>query len=413
MKVVYLGIILTFLLVAMSYAKPIYAEPSDPVQILNVQVSPNIIQVNNAFSLTMTILNNSTFPIYLTSGSCAPAFSVVFDAHAKQVYPNIACTAEAILQKVDPLSEVMISNANKPGVIYQAVQSGAATVNITLPYYARNQTATDYSNIYYNTSKSFLFPIYDNKANLTIQNYGQKPIVHMIQSPLKQFDSGIAANNIVCTNDLTLVIKAEDSSPACVKSDTASSLVKRGWALPGPKDFGYNPGRGPVTLEKQAPAKFSSLGPDPFPSSTLNRLVFFIKSNSTAQIYVQYTSDFKNTGNVTTGGQGYTGNPDHFIPLNSSQITISSSPDHVSMSQGTNTTVVYDIFTKNVSSGLYWVYLTPICGAMPVAIDMDSSQIIPSDIPVYAEHCGVEVLNSKILGISGGTAEYKLSQELR
>ncbi len=50
---------------------------------------------------------------------------------------------------------------------------------------------------------------------------------------------------------------------------------------------------------------------------------------------------------------------------------------------------------------------------MPVAIDVDSSQIIPSDIPVYVEHCGVEVLNYKILGISGGTVEYKLSQELQ
>ncbi len=232
-------------------------------------------------------------------------------------------------------------------------------------------------------------------------------------SPLKQFESGVAANDIKCEQGLQLVIKAEDNSPACVKPDTASSLVKMSWALPGPKDFGYNPGRGPVTLEKQAPAKFSSLGPDPFSPSTLNRLVFFIKSNSTAQIYVQYTSDLENTGNVTTGGQGYTGNPDHFIPLNSSQIIISSSPDHVSMSQGTNTTVVYDISTKNIPSGLYWVSLTPICGAMPVAIDMDSSQIIPSDIPVYVEHCGVEVLNYKILGISGGTVEYKLSPELQ
>lgn len=139
MKVVYLVIIMIFLLIAVSYTKPVHAESSDPVQILNVQVQPNMIKVNNTFSLHMTILNNSTFPIYLTSGSCSPAFSVMFDAHAKQVYPNIACTAEAILQKVNPQSQVIISNANKPGVIYQAVQPGTVAVNITLPYFAKNQ----------------------------------------------------------------------------------------------------------------------------------------------------------------------------------------------------------------------------------------------------------------------------------
>ena len=324
MRVVHLGIILTFLLVAMSYEKPIYAESSDPVQILNVQVSPNIIKVNNTFSLTMTILNNSTFPIYLTSGSCTPAFSVVFDAHAKQVYPNIACTAEAILQRVDPQSQVTISNANKPGVIYQAVQSGTATVNITLPYYAKNQTVTDYSNIYYNTSKSILFTIYDNyknsqvmtkeelnkkldaarekisnimmnnttdipfnmvginivnstlevgidstKATLSAEQYKEKikeivgdlPITlvmghiqllgnstseqkdsstSFVMSPLKQFKSGIAADNVTCNQGLKLIFKAENYYPACVKSDTSQILITRGWGIeaiiahPGP-----------------------------------------------------------------------------------------------------------------------------------------------------------------------------------
>jgi len=73
-----------------------------------------------------------------------------------------------------------------------------------------------------------------------------------LSSPLKQFKSGVAIKNISCNQDLQLVTKAEDGSPACVKSDTAQSLVKRGWALPGPKDFGYNPGRGPATLEQQS-----------------------------------------------------------------------------------------------------------------------------------------------------------------
>jgi hypothetical protein len=48
-------------------------------------------------------------------------------------------------------------------------------------------------------------------------------------SPLKQFDSGIAVKNITCINNLTVIIKAEDGSPACVKPQTAFKLIERGW----------------------------------------------------------------------------------------------------------------------------------------------------------------------------------------
>lgn len=250
-------------------------------------------------------------------------------------------------------------------------------------------------------------------ANNTVQ-YGPKLMTQTaINSPLKQFKSGIKAEDVKCKQDLTLIFRAEDNFPACVKPDTASKLVERGWAMSSLKNFGYNPGRGPASPEPKESGQFSSIGPSPFPPSTLNRLVFFIKSNSTAQIHVRYTSEFENTGNVDTGGQFYSGNPHDFIPLDSSQITISSSPDHVSMNYGTNTTVVYEISTKNVTSGLYWIVLTQICGAIPVAIDTTSSQITPSDIPVYSQHCPAQVLNAKILGISGGNAEYLQSQELQ
>jgi hypothetical protein len=59
------------------------------------------------------------------------------------------------------------------------------------------------------------------------------------------------SGNPLCATSLVAVIKSEDGSPACVKPDTANILIERGWALPSPKDFGYNPGRGPVKLEQQ------------------------------------------------------------------------------------------------------------------------------------------------------------------
>jgi len=51
-------------------------------------------------------------------------------------------------------------------------------------------------------------------------------------SPLQQFQSGIDANDVKCVQGLQLVIKAEDSSPACVKQDTIEKLVDIGWAFP-------------------------------------------------------------------------------------------------------------------------------------------------------------------------------------
>lgn len=59
-----------------------------------------------------------------------------------------------------------------------------------------------------------------NNANTTIP----------IEPPLKQFESGIAAKDVVCKEGLQLVIKAEDGSPTCVKYDTANILIERGWA---------------------------------------------------------------------------------------------------------------------------------------------------------------------------------------
>ncbi|MDE1841916.1 MAG: hypothetical protein KGI09_08560, partial [Thaumarchaeota archaeon] len=49
-------------------------------------------------------------------------------------------------------------------------------------------------------------------------------------SPLKQFKSGTAVNDVVCRADLKLVVRSEDGYPACVTPDTAQKLIKRGWA---------------------------------------------------------------------------------------------------------------------------------------------------------------------------------------
>lgn len=54
-------------------------------------------------------------------------------------------------------------------------------------------------------------------------------------SPLKQLKSGIASLDVKCKQDLQLIFKSEDNSPACVKTYTAFRLSALGWGyLPSP-----------------------------------------------------------------------------------------------------------------------------------------------------------------------------------
>ncbi|MFB5620299.1 MAG: hypothetical protein ACE5RC_04120 [Nitrosopumilus sp.] len=49
-------------------------------------------------------------------------------------------------------------------------------------------------------------------------------------SPLKQFKSGIAIDDIQCKKNMIL-LKKHDDSPACVKPDSVIDLIKRNWLI--------------------------------------------------------------------------------------------------------------------------------------------------------------------------------------
>lgn len=50
-----------------------------------------------------------------------------------------------------------------------------------------------------------------------------------ILPPLEQLKSGTQAKDVQCKQGFTLIIKAEDGSPACVYSQVAQILIQRGW----------------------------------------------------------------------------------------------------------------------------------------------------------------------------------------
>jgi hypothetical protein len=150
------------------------------------------------------------------------------------------------------------------------------------------------------------------------------------------------------------------------------------------------------------------LGPDllgPLP----HQLVFFMKSNSTAKIFVEYKSPFDNTGTMNSWSSVYVRKTD-YTPLTTSDVTISADPSSIPLTKDSDTTVLYSITAKGGVKGVYWIFLAQFCRVMPVAIDIDSLTISPFDIPVQmgTMHCPAQLLDAKILGISGGTAEYKI-----
>ena len=51
-----------------------------------------------------------------------------------------------------------------------------------------------------------------------------------ILAPLKQMQSGVSAESVVCKDGLELIFKASDGSAACVTPSTVSKLLERGWA---------------------------------------------------------------------------------------------------------------------------------------------------------------------------------------
>jgi len=54
------------------------------------------------------------------------------------------------------------------------------------------------------------------------------PVLSIPTSPLQQLARGF---NVTCYSDLILIKKVSNNSPACVKSETAQKLVKRGWGV--------------------------------------------------------------------------------------------------------------------------------------------------------------------------------------
>ena len=122
-------------------------------------------------------------------------------------------------------------------------------------------------------------------VNTTVQ-YGPKLVTRIaINSPLQQIKVGVSAQNVKCGITLSLIIKSEDNSPACVKLDTAYLLIKRGWAF---SESAYPEGDAQFTLKTN-----STIIPGHLPRSSGVRIPYQESSRT-----INYTG-FDGVYNVT------------------------------------------------------------------------------------------------------------------
>jgi hypothetical protein len=197
-----------------------FSESMDGIVIVDTDVQPPTILSGDTFTINATLVNNSTNVINVKN-SCGGPFSVSFDAHAKVELKKV-CNWMPIQIILQP-GENITGSSLFSNLAYRATSPGIVNATVTFSYVLYNKTSnlsldTDTTNI----SKPFIFAIYDTYGGLTMS------------SPLVQFKSGIAANNIKCHQGFQLVIKAENGHPACVRSQTAQTLVDWGWAkMPG------------------------------------------------------------------------------------------------------------------------------------------------------------------------------------
>jgi carboxymethylenebutenolidase len=61
----------------------------------------------------------------------------------------------------------------------------------------------------------------------------------MYLSPLKQVDSGIKPIDVACPPGLELVLKQSNGQPACIKSQSVTQLIQRGWAIHALPNYAY------------------------------------------------------------------------------------------------------------------------------------------------------------------------------
>lgn len=159
---------------------------------------------------------------------------------------------------------------------------------------------------------------------------------------------------------------------------------------------------------------FITMPPDPYPASDYHRPVFFMKPNSTAQIFVKYfaTWDYPDMVYIANGLSVYNGT--NYQSLSNPPVSVTVDPTWIPHKIGENYTVVYSFTAKPGARGVYGMAFAGCYnrgGDVDIAVGLNSSEIVPQDIPVStiaAASCNVQgFIENQIIGFVNATVEYK------
>lgn len=198
-------------------------------QIVNLKVSPSIPKVGDTFTVTATLINNSTVPIVVDGGKCsaqdtqAEIFTIILDNHVKNKAENINCAGVGWSPLLDPGKNITGTNPDYT-TNYVATEPGTATITVTFSYHTIIQRDPIQTSDEQTISKSFQFQIHDVNADSS-----GPPVPIPSDSPLKQFKSGVNMWLITCKPGFYFVLKAYDREPICLKAETISKLASRGF----------------------------------------------------------------------------------------------------------------------------------------------------------------------------------------
>src|SRR5574340_6975 len=231
MKILHISFIILAVIIFLGFGlQSAHADNANDILIQNILVQPSMIKVGDTFSITATLVNNSTDPILvgnMGSNDCeGPFFTVTFDNHIKVVEKQGAtCSYVALQERLDPGKK---NTGTSPGLsfTYTATESGTANATMIFSYHGINQTDPAQPGFSQNISKSFLFLIHD--ANY--DSSGPPIPTPGTILPLQQFRTGISSKDVTCKQGLQLIFKFTDGTPACVKKKKSKILVERGWA---------------------------------------------------------------------------------------------------------------------------------------------------------------------------------------
>lgn len=402
MKITLVGIPVLFALAIIISTNPAYApcpggstfncnnypesNQFDNPQIINLKVFPSEVKVGDKFTVIATLVNNSTVPIIVEGGKCsikdtqAQFFTIMFDNHTKIMPKNMmTCAGVGWSQILDPGKKITGTSPDYT-LDYAAMASGTANTTVTFSYRITNQTDLTQPGIEKTISKSFQFLIHDVN-----EKYAQKPPAYFA-SPLQQIKAGGSSQSVKCGINFSLVIKSEDGSPACVKTDTAKKLMERGWAKES------------IPTVRTTSSNLKCDG-SVLPSGDVRTgivPVLMMKPNSTATVCIAYkfNSDWSSYPNKNIYPHGiFETSCCNFDPAQYSnkqsynKFEVLADPPQFNITgvyNGAKVTVMYKIHAESNSTGFYNSSV-PFgnCNSYPLAVGYDSSQISASDFSSY------------------------------